>query len=210
MPNRQAEATLKGLTSEHRPRARTLGGPRLNQDDALVSRAKQGEPAAWHLLYEAHAGRLLLWLQTRPNGDPVASPEDIAAEAWLVAANRIHRFTGDSDEFAGWLFGIARKLASNAARRTARRGLSEELTPDAADRAVDETAPIEQIEMVNHLLGVLPKRERQVVACIDVVGLDVAATAAALGMKPTAVRVAHHRGLNRLRATHGADLVARD
>lgn len=176
----------------------------MSQDDALVSRAKEGEPAAWHLLYEAHAGRLLLWLQTRPNGDPVASPEDIAAEAWLVAANRIHRFTGDRDEFAGWLFGIARKLAGNAARRTARRGLTEELTAEAADRALDdETAPIEQIEMVNHLLGVLPRRERQVVACIDVVGLDVAATAAALGMKPTAVRVAHHRGLSRLRATHG-------
>ena len=36
-------------------------------------------------------------------------------------------------------------------------------------------------------------------ACIDVVGLDVASTAAALGMKPTAVRVARHRALGRLR-----------
>jgi RNA polymerase sigma-70 factor, ECF subfamily len=38
-----------------------------------------------------------------------------------------------------------------------------------------------------------------VVACIDVVGLDVTSTAAALDMTATAVRVAHHRALKRLR-----------
>ena len=32
-----------------------------------------------------------------------------------------------------------------------------------------------------------------------VVGLDVASTATALGMSATAVRVAHHRGLKKLR-----------
>jgi RNA polymerase sigma-70 factor (ECF subfamily) len=50
------------------------------------------------------------------------------------------------------------------------------------------------------VLSHLPERERQVVACLDVVGLDVASTSAALGMKATAVRVAHHRALKRLRA----------
>jgi RNA polymerase sigma-70 factor (ECF subfamily) len=53
---------------------------------------------------------------------------------------------------------------------------------------------------VTWLLSHLPERERQVVACIDVVGLDVASTAAALGMNATAVRVARHRGLRRLRS----------
>jgi RNA polymerase sigma-70 factor (ECF subfamily) len=38
------------------------------------------------------------------------------------------------------------------------------------------------------------------VGCIDVIGLDVATTARALGMSTTAVRVARHRGLRRLRA----------
>ena len=53
---------------------------------------------------------------------------------------------------------------------------------------------------VTWLLSHPPERERQVVACIDVVGLDVASTAAALQMKATAVRVARHRGLRRLRS----------
>ena len=62
-----------------------------------------------------------------------------------------------------------------------------------ADNPVDEQAT------TRSLLAHLTPREAQVVACIDVVGLDVAATAAALGMKPTAVRVARHRALGRLR-----------
>ncbi len=38
-------------------------------------------------------------------------------------------------------------------------------------------------------------------ACLEVVGLDIATTATALGISATAVRVARHRGLRRLRST---------
>jgi len=58
---------------------------------------------------------------------------------------------------------------------------------------------------VSWLLSHLPEREREVVACLEVVGLDVSSTAAALGMSRSAVRVAHHRGLKKLRAL-GADV----
>ena len=52
---------------------------------------------------------------------------------------------------------------------------------------------------VRWLLAQLSPREAEVVACIDVVGLDVASTAQALDMGTTAVRVARHRALGRLR-----------
>lgn len=54
-------------------------------------------------------------------------------------------------------------------------------------------------DWVRRALAALPERERDVVACLDVVGLDVDSTARALGISPVAVRVAHHRGLRRLR-----------
>jgi RNA polymerase sigma-70 factor (ECF subfamily) len=55
-------------------------------------------------------------------------------------------------------------------------------------------------------LAALPQREREVVACMDVVGLDTASAATALGISAVAVRVARHRGLARLRrlAAEGA------
>ena len=173
----------------------------MGADDELIRRAKQGDAIAWRELYRAHAGRLTVWLCTRPSGDAAVSPDDLAAEAWLTAAQKVQEFQGTADEFAGWLFGIARNLATNARRRTMRRANSPEA---AAGAGTAMTVPGPEPDLVgrdwvNRALAGLPRRERDVVACLDVVGLDVESTARALGISPVAVRVAHHRGLRRLR-----------
>lgn len=168
----------------------------MTSDDDVVSAAKRGDPEAWRELYRAHASRLLLWLRTRQTGEE--SPDDIASATWLVAAEKVARFHGTSDDFAGWLFGIARKHSANAQRRAARR-----------DRiVVDGGAPLTDPgpepatsggDWARRLLATLPERERDVVTCREVLDMDVAATAAALDISTVAVRVAHHRALKRLR-----------
>nr|WP_246416092.1 sigma-70 family RNA polymerase sigma factor [Nocardioides luti] len=168
----------------------------------MVRRAKQGDPDAWRDLYRAHAARLVLWLGTRPSGDAAVAAEDLANEAWLVAAGKVAEFTGSSSDFAGWLFGIARNLSTNTHRRSQRRHTDPSAEPDAG--AVPATEGPESLlvarDWVTRLLRHLPPRERDVVACLEVVGLDVEGTARALGISPVAVRVARHRGLKRLRA----------
>jgi RNA polymerase sigma-70 factor (ECF subfamily) len=147
---------------------------------------------------------LLVWLRTFPSGDAGVAPDDVASETWLTAASKIADFRGSSSDFAGWLFGIARLQARNVERRSVRRMT----TPAATDtleinsqwQAPEAGTGPDSDSWVTWLLSHLPERERQVVACIDVVGLDVASTAAALDMKATAVRVARHRGLRRLRS----------
>ena len=57
------------------------------------------------------------------------------------------------------------------------------------------------ITAIREKLATLPRRERDVVSCLDVVGLSIADTAEALGMSESAVRVARHRGLKRLRGS---------
>ncbi|WP_395656186.1 RNA polymerase sigma factor [Nocardioides sp.] len=174
----------------------------MSADDEVVAGAKRGDPEAWRALYRDHAGRLLVWLGTRPTSDAAVGADDLAAEAWLTAADRIASFHGTSSEFAGWLFGIARKLGANTHRRGLRRrthpadvgaleGLPSVAGPEPAYVAQDR---------VTRLLATLPAREREVVACREVVGLDVETTAAALGVSAVSVRVAHHRGLRRLAA----------
>lgn len=174
-------------------------------DDHTIAQAKAGDHAAWRALYTAHAGRLLVWLRTLPSGDPGIAAEDLAAEAWLTAASKIADFRGTSSDFAGWLFGIARLHARNAARRSARR----RTTPAAIEtlELTQSNAPSQSGHVsadsegwIAWLLSHLSERERQVVACLEVVGLDVATTATALGINASAVRVAHHRGLKKLRA----------
>jgi DNA-directed RNA polymerase specialized sigma24 family protein len=63
-------------------------------------------------------------------------------------------------------------------------------------------------DRVRALLSELSPRERDVLACLEVVELDVGQTAKALGITPVAVRVARHRGLHRLRCLLTDDVVA--
>lgn len=168
-------------------------------EDDIVRRAREGDADAWRELYRAHAGRLVVWLGTRSSGDGAVSAEDLAAEAWLTAAHKIPEFSGTSSDFAGWLFGIARNLESNLRRRSDRRRTDP--TEDVGRHASTEGPEPWLVgrDWVRRALASLPPRERDVVGCIDVVGLDVASTARALGISAVAVRVAHHRGLKRLR-----------
>jgi RNA polymerase sigma-70 factor (ECF subfamily) len=166
----------------------------VRADDPTVAAAKAGDPDAWRALYRAHAGRLLVWLQRRSPGEA----EDIAGETWLIAASRVGDFTGSSDDFAGWLFGISRHLEANARRRANRRRTTPlaDVEPDPVPGP--EPACVAD-DWVRQALAELPDRERDVVTCLDVIGLDIATTATALGISQVAVRVARHRGLKRLR-----------
>ncbi len=172
--------------------------------DDVVERARAGDEAAWGELYAAHAGRLVTWLRSLPTGDAASDCEDVAAEAWLTAARRIAEFRGTASDFAGWLFGIARHLVWNQRRRTGRRATipyAVDLAEPAMWGVSDDETPVNALgaDTTRRLLAQLPAREAEVVACLDVVGLDIAGTAVALGISRTAVRVAHHRAMARLR-----------
>lgn len=167
-------------------------------DDAVVAAAKRGESEAWRVLYREHAGRLVVWLSTRPTGDSVASPEDMAAEAWLVAARKVAEFEGSSSDFGGWLFGIARRISANSRRTAQRRNtrpcdLDEvvETVPDHADRLAGQ-------DWVRTMLEALSPRERAAVGLVDGLGMDTKTAAEILSISPVALRVARHRGLRRL------------
>ena len=174
----------------------------MRADDPTVAAAKQGDADAWRELYRAHAGRLLVWLGRRPHTDGAVAAEDLAAEAWLTAASKVTDFTGSADEFAGWLFGISRNLEANARRRGNRRRTSPLAEVESEPVPGPEPAYVAQ-DWVRSALAGLPDRERDVVTCLDVIGLDVPTTASALGISHVAVRVARHRGLKRLRGQVG-------
>jgi RNA polymerase sigma-70 factor (ECF subfamily) len=176
--------------------------------DPLVRAARTGDPAAWRELYLLHNRRLTVWLHSLPMPDVASSAEDIAAEAWLTAASKIHDFQGADDDFPGWLFTIARNHASNSRRTALRRRtdpVSVQESPESTwGHARPDHAQVDDLDTTRRLLEHLTPREAEVVACIDIVGLDVTSTAAALDMRPTAVRVARHRALGRLRRLLGA------
>src|SRR5206468_2909339 len=120
---------------------------------------------------------------------------------WLQVARDIATFRGDIVAFRVWLFRIARNRALDDRRRAARRPeeprefAGDDLAgPDAATLALDELATAWAVGMI----ASLPKDQAEAVMLRVVAGLDVAQTAAVLGKRPGAVRVAAMRGLRRL------------
>lgn len=167
-------------------------------DDDVIDRAKRGDPDAWRELYRAHAGRLVAWLRLRPSGDSAHGAEDLAADAWTVAATKIADFHGTSSDFGGWLFGIARKISTRAKDRSDRRQTRPGEVEAHLDVVPDPTLLIDQQSWVRATLDLLPPRERDVLGLTDALGMDNQAAAEALGISAVAVRVARHRGLRRL------------
>ena len=182
------------------------------RDDDVIALAKQGDAEAWRQLYRLHASRLSALMRVISTGDNAVENEDLAAHAWLTAADRISTFTGDSDAFGGWLYAIARNQGSHARRKASHSaapiatGSSIELAADfaaAAGVAEEAGAEAERISWVRDVLSELPRKQRDVIACVDVVGMGIEATSVALGMSASAVRVSRHRGLAKLRRTLG-------
>ncbi len=200
-PPTRRRAMIRRTTG--RATAGTAAIPRRSReavaDDTLVAAAKQGDPQAWRSLHQAHAGRLIAWLSTRPTGDSVASPEDVAAEAWLVAASKIADFDGSSSDFAGYLFGIARKVSASTHRRSQRRRTEPGEVETYLPSEPDPTLVIDAQDWVRDAIASLPDRERDAVGLVDGLGFDNRAAADALGISTVAVRVARHRGLRKLR-----------
>lgn len=134
-----------------------------------------------------------------------ADAEDVVAEAWLQVARDLHQFNGDVDAFRGWLATVVRHRALDHVRARARRPVVLDDVVALAERpAGDDTAAaaVEHLETARAiaLVAQLPREQAEAVLLRAVIGLDVAHTAAVLGKRPVAVRVAAHRGLRRLAA----------
>jgi RNA polymerase sigma-70 factor (ECF subfamily) len=167
---------------------------RRRPDDDVVAGAKAGDPDAWRHLYRVNNARLRVWLAALPTGDAAVDADDLAAEAWLTASRRVGEFHGAADDFAGWLFTIARNQALTARARSRRRCTQpvDVTTGDAAlwGSVADPAGTVEAVDFVTGLIRLLSRREAEVVACIDLAGFDVATTATILDVSEVAVRVA--------------------
>jgi RNA polymerase sigma factor (sigma-70 family) len=177
--------------------------PRSDATDAeLLVRARR-DPAAFHTLYTRHAQRVHAFLLRRTHSETVAYEltAETFAQAWLARS----RFADLRDGSAApWLFGIARNVLAQSARRAA-------LERDARDRlglTVDARAceaPIDERwldgldEDIEAALGELSEEERRAVELRVLQDQPYEAVGAALDITPGAARVRVFRALGRMR-----------
>lgn len=166
-----------------------------------LAAAKDGDEAAFVVLFQSVQPSLLRYLRTMSSSSPMV--EDVAAETWVSVVKSLHRFRGDEAGWRAWVFTIGRARLRDAQRAERKRPsahFSDEvlLSEPAADDVSGSVDEILSTEAALSLVRSLPRDQAEVVLLRYVAGLDVGRTAKVLGKTPGAVRVAAHRGLRRL------------
>ena len=119
--------------------------------------------------------------------------DDLAAETFLVAFRRRHRFDPARGAARPWLFGIATNLVAQHRRAEsrwyaalARAGADPLIAPSASagdeDRIADRVAAFQARPALAAVLARLPDRDRDVLLLVAVGGLSYAEVAFALGI----------------------------
>jgi RNA polymerase sigma-70 factor (ECF subfamily) len=88
----------------------------IMQDDAiLVAQAKQGEPAAFELIYDQHRQPIFNYIYFRVGDSKLA--EDLTSDVFVRMVDKIDTYTQNGRPLAAWLYTIARNLVIDHHRR---------------------------------------------------------------------------------------------
>ncbi len=196
-----------GITATGRGNVRLKASARVAPDadgapdelSAAIDGARRGDSESFHILFRETQPRLLRYLSYLVGSEA----EDIASETWLQAIRDLGTFTGDYDNFRGWITTIARHRAMDHARQASRRPAVpvpvEDLgflvsSEDTADRAIEAISTDDALS----LIATLPRDQAEAVLLRAVIGLDAKSAAQVTGKRPGAIRTAAYRGLKTL------------
>ncbi len=168
--------------------------------ETTVAAARAGAEWAWRDLYRDLAPPVLRYLRAR--GAP--EPEDLTGDVFVQVVRKIGQFSGDADDFRGWVFTIARNRLIDTARSRLRRPVdpaSDEVLVAAGGSGDTEDLALERLASgeVRRAIDDLSPDQQDVVLLRLVAGLSISEVAAALGKKPGAIKSLQVRALASLR-----------
>lgn len=181
--------------------------PELNTSTAdtfeLVSRAQQGDRAAFSALYRLHVNAVYRYLSYRLRETTTA--EDLTAEVFIRVLKKIGDFEWRGIDFNAWLLRIARNILLDHLKASGTRLEVVGISPtDETDQA--NTMPGSDLEVLDKLdreaihkaLGQLKPDHQEVLYLRFLQGLSSLETAQAMGKTEGAIRVLQFRALKHL------------
>jgi len=166
-------------------------------DATLMPRIADGDAAAFRLLVDRHADRLLAFSQ-RLLGDRSAA-EDVVQDTYLSLWRKAGDWTPKA-RVSTWLYRVARNAALDRLRRVRPTVDPEDVTlidaGPAPDRRLDDAATAES---VRGALDTLPERQRAAIVLVHYEGLSGADASAALEISVEALESLLSRGRRALR-----------
>ena len=159
----------------------------LDDDNALVERARGGDFAAFERLFERH--RTMVFRFAYQMTRRVDDAEDLVQDAFVRAYNNLHRYR-DEARFTTWLLRIVTNLATDRARMTKRRSNLELQESKSGlvwmtnNAGVDPINNLEQDRRqiaIEKGLAALPVHHRSVIILRDIEEREYTDIAAILG-----------------------------
>ncbi|WP_233511068.1 RNA polymerase sigma factor [Actinomadura craniellae] len=168
---------------------------RQRRDDTgeLVTRAAEGDPAAWTALVDRYTG--LLWAIARSYGLEPADASDVVQTTWLRLVERIGTIR-DPAATGGWLAVTARH---ESARTAGRRIPAAPYVPPPPGRPDEVVLARERLAQVAAALRALPSRCRSLLRLFALAPAGYAEVAAALDIPVGSVGPTRARCLAKLR-----------
>jgi len=194
------------MTAANQWRRTEAGGPLGNEFDAHLRAAALGERGGVEYVLAAIRPLLLRYCRARLGAGcrGGVSADDVAQEACLAVLSALPRFHDQGRPFLAYVYAIAANKVIDAHRASGRdRAEPVSEPPDmcaGGDGPEEHLLASDDAERLRRLLAILPERQRQILILRVVNGLSAEQTAQALGSTASAVRVAQHRALRRLRA----------
>jgi RNA polymerase sigma-70 factor, ECF subfamily len=176
--------------------AREQSAQEPSADKALVSDARNGDRAAFGLLYHRYARMVHGVLLAKV---PVGEVDDLVQDVFVLALRRLSTLR-EAGSFGGWLAAIARNLAHDYHRSSVPEDQLTEDTPQIESKGSiggDHPSPAAAIL---DAIRALPDSYRETLVLRLVEGMTGPEIAARTGLTHGSVRVNLHRGMQQLRA----------
>jgi RNA polymerase sigma-70 factor (ECF subfamily) len=170
-------------------------------DDAIITKAVQGDQEAFGLLYERYVGRIFNYVYYRTGNHHDA--EDLTARVFFRAIRSIGSYQDRGLPLSAWLYRIAHNLVANWHRDRSRRPeilLDEGLLPfHETEHPEAVLLKNEEQERLLRIIQKLPPERQQLLILKFVEHLSNAEIGQIIGRTEGAVKSLYHRTLLSLR-----------
>ncbi len=147
----------------------------------MKRRVSRHDVRGFRSLYEDHYG--FVWSTVRRLGVRPDAVDDAVQDAFLIAFRRWDDLP--TDRRRAWLYGIARRVSSNARKVERRRVRKHDAFRHRQPRAFEVAGRLEASATLDRFLGELEPADRELFVLGAVEGLTGKELAAALGAKPS-------------------------
>lgn len=179
------------------------------REPALITRAQQGDADAFAELYKTHYEAIRLYILRR-NGWDRSLADDLAADVFLRAFNKIGTFTWNGKSIGAWLRVIAKNRVADHYKVSTTRllhhvGDTSELEywcQTSADATEDTVlASLDEADLLT-ALGALRPRQQEVLRLRFLDEMSLSETADAVGVTTGAVKQLQFRAIDSLRRAY--------